>query len=71
MIVVTLKCVIPIWNEVEYFKEYEQKLNKISGAENANKVMHKVVFIVSTGNNDLKHFSNDLLFPKERGAVRR
>jgi phospholipase/lecithinase/hemolysin len=44
--------VIPIWKEVEYFKEYGQKLGKISGAENATRILNEAIVIVSMGSND-------------------
>ena len=52
LMVVILKSAIPIWKEVEYFKEYRQKLGKISGVENATRILHEAVFIVSMGSND-------------------
>eukprot|EP00253_Pinus_taeda_P002585 PITA_02585 len=44
--------VIPIWKEVEYFKEYGQKLGKIAGVEKANKILHEAIFVISIGSND-------------------
>ena len=37
---------------MEYFKEYKQKLGKISGVENASRILQEAVFVISIGSND-------------------
>ncbi|XP_057821548.1 GDSL esterase/lipase At2g04570 isoform X2 [Cryptomeria japonica] len=48
----TSRSVIPMWKEVEYFKEYKIKLERIAGIEEANNILNKAIFVVSAGSND-------------------
>ncbi|KAH9312030.1 hypothetical protein KI387_027065, partial [Taxus chinensis] len=43
---------IPMWKEVEYFKEYKTKVEKVAGVENAKKIIGEAVYIISVGSND-------------------
>jgi phospholipase/lecithinase/hemolysin len=44
--------VIPLWKEVQYFKEYGRKLGNIAGVEKATNILHEAIFIISIGSND-------------------
>ena len=44
---------IPVWKEVEYFKEYRTRLARVvGGVENAVKVLNTSVAFISIGTND-------------------
>ncbi|GMG98722.1 hypothetical protein Nepgr_000562 [Nepenthes gracilis] len=44
--------VIPLWKEVEYYKEYQHRLKHYVGAEKANEIITEAVYIASIGTND-------------------
>ncbi|XP_014522901.1 GDSL esterase/lipase At4g26790 [Vigna radiata var. radiata] len=44
--------VIPLWKEVEYYKEYQKKLRAYLGEENANEILSEALYLVSIGTND-------------------
>lgn len=44
--------VIPLWKEVEYYKDYQTKLRGYLGVENANTVLSEAVYLISMGTND-------------------
>lgn len=44
--------VIPLWKEVEYFKEYQSRLAKHAGRGRARRIVANAVYIVSIGTND-------------------
>lgn len=44
--------VIPLWKEVEYFKEYQSKLKGYAGDEKADFIIHEALYVVSIGTND-------------------
>ncbi|KAL4555458.1 hypothetical protein LXL04_038077 [Taraxacum kok-saghyz] len=44
--------VIPLWREVEYYKEYQTKLRSYLGDEKANTVISEAVYLISMGTND-------------------
>ncbi|KAH9652056.1 GDSL esterase/lipase [Citrus sinensis] len=44
--------VIPLWKEMEYYKEYQEKLRGFLGNEKANKVIGEALYLVSIGTND-------------------
>eukprot|EP01018_Ginkgo_biloba_P039307 Gb_35590 [translate_table: standard] len=44
--------VIPLWKEVEYFKEYRMRLGNIVGVQNATRIINEAIFVVSMGSND-------------------
>ncbi|KAG6517488.1 GDSL esterase/lipase At4g26790-like [Zingiber officinale] len=44
--------VIPLWKEVEYFKEYHRRLRRYAGQAQARYIIHEAVYIVSIGTND-------------------
>ncbi|WVY94419.1 hypothetical protein V8G54_033507, partial [Vigna mungo] len=44
--------VIPLWKEVEYYKEYQNKLRAHLGEENANEILSEALYLVSIGTND-------------------
>ena len=46
------KGVIPLWKEVEYYKEYQNKLRAYLGNEKANKIISEALYLVSIGTND-------------------
>lgn len=44
--------VIPLWKELEYYKEYQQRLRDYLGKEKANEVLSESMYLVSLGTND-------------------
>ncbi|KAI4383234.1 hypothetical protein MLD38_009099 [Melastoma candidum] len=44
--------VIPLWKELEYYKEYQEKLRQYLGKDQANYVLSEALYIVSLGTND-------------------
>ncbi|GKV17738.1 hypothetical protein SLEP1_g28201 [Rubroshorea leprosula] len=44
--------VIPLWKELEYYKEYQGKLRKYLGNEKANQLLSKALHLISIGTND-------------------
>lgn len=47
-----MQAVIPLWKEVEYFKEYQSRLAKHAGRGRARRIVANAVYIVSIGTND-------------------
>lgn len=43
---------IPLWQEVEYYKEYQNKLRAYLGRRSANRVLRQALYLVSLGTND-------------------
>ncbi|KAJ0591140.1 putative triacylglycerol lipase [Helianthus annuus] len=44
--------VIPLWKEVEYYKEYQKKLRHHLGDQKANSIISQAVYLTSMGTND-------------------
>ncbi|ONK70290.1 uncharacterized protein A4U43_C05F32210 [Asparagus officinalis] len=44
--------VIPLWREVEYFKDYQKKLRRYLGREKTKYVISEAIYIISIGTND-------------------
>lgn len=44
--------VIPLWKEVEYYKEYQKKLRSHFGTKKANEIVKEALYLVSIGTND-------------------
>ncbi|WCJ32994.1 GDSL esterase/lipase At4g26790 [Euphorbia peplus] len=44
--------VIPIWKQLEYYKEYQKKLRGYLGTEKANQVIREALYLISIGTND-------------------
>ncbi|KAI8552053.1 hypothetical protein RHMOL_Rhmol06G0234500 [Rhododendron molle] len=44
--------VIPMWKELEYYKEYQTKLRTYLGNQKANETLTEAVYIISLGTND-------------------
>lgn len=47
-----MQSVIPLWKEIEYYKEYQKKLKSYMGEAKANKTLTEALYIVSIGTND-------------------
>ena len=43
---------IPLWKEVEYFKDYQKQLQRYFGRAKAREIVNEAVYIVSIGTND-------------------
>lgn len=43
---------IPLWKEVEYYKEYQKKLRSHLGNDKANEIIREALYLVSAGTND-------------------
>ncbi|KAF5207922.1 GDSL esterase/lipase [Thalictrum thalictroides] len=44
--------VIPMWKELEYFKEYKKKLFDFMGENNAKNMLREALYMISVGTND-------------------
>uniref|UniRef100_A0A803LXZ8 GDSL esterase/lipase n=1 Tax=Chenopodium quinoa TaxID=63459 RepID=A0A803LXZ8_CHEQI len=44
--------VLPLWKEVEYYKQYQQQLRDYVGDERANTILEEAVYLISIGTND-------------------
>ncbi|XP_052178644.1 GDSL esterase/lipase At4g26790 [Diospyros lotus] len=44
--------VIPLWKELEYYKEYQMQLRSFLGDEKANQVLSEALYLISMGTND-------------------
>jgi phospholipase/lecithinase/hemolysin len=47
-----MKSVIPLWKEVEYFKEYKRRLRRHAGRAAARRIVSDALYVVSIGTND-------------------
>ncbi|GMN27944.1 hypothetical protein TIFTF001_001852 [Ficus carica] len=56
--------VIPLWKEVEYYKEYQNKLRAYLGPRKANRILRQALYLVSLGTNDF--LENYYIFPRRR-----
>lgn len=56
--------VIPVWKEMEYFKEYQARLKYILGEQGASKLINEAFYLISAGTNDF--IENYLQFPTRR-----
>lgn len=43
---------IPFWKELEYFKDYQNKLKAYMGIEKASNIISEALYIISLGTND-------------------
>ncbi|GAV85872.1 Lipase_GDSL domain-containing protein [Cephalotus follicularis] len=53
--------VIPLWKELEYYKEYQKKLRGYLGDEKANIILGEALYLMSMGTNDF--LENYYMFP--------
>ncbi|GAB2274955.1 hypothetical protein Dimus_009724 [Dionaea muscipula] len=44
--------VIPLWREVEYYKEYQARLREYLGEHKANEILSEALYVTSMGTND-------------------
>ncbi|KAH7546785.1 hypothetical protein FEM48_Zijuj01G0238100 [Ziziphus jujuba var. spinosa] len=44
--------VIPLWKELEYYKEYQNELRDYLGNDKANEVLSEALYLISIGTND-------------------
>lgn len=56
--------VIPLWKEVEYYKEYQNKLRAYLGHDKANNILTEALYLVSLGTNDF--LENYYVIPRRR-----
>lgn len=61
VIFLCLQNVIPLWKELEYYKEYQQKLRAYVGKKAANKIVRQALYLMSLGTNDF--LENYYIFP--------
>lgn len=47
-----MKAVIPLWKEIEYFKDYQKKLRRYIGRARAKYTVNEAIYIISIGTND-------------------
>lgn len=55
---------IPLWKELEYYKDYQTKLRAYLGDEKANQTIGEALYIMSIGTNDF--LENYYAFPPRR-----
>ncbi|KAJ0101911.1 hypothetical protein Patl1_04117 [Pistacia atlantica] len=53
--------VIPLWQEMDYYKEYQEKLRGYLGKEKANGILLEALYLISMGTNDF--LENYYIFP--------
>ncbi|KAI3964539.1 hypothetical protein MKW92_021222 [Papaver armeniacum] len=59
--------VIPLWQELEYYKEYQQKLKASAGDVKANEIISEALYLMSLGTNDfLENYYMPLLSNRSR-----
>ncbi|PKI64189.1 hypothetical protein CRG98_015376 [Punica granatum] len=64
--------VIPMWKELEYYTEYQQKLRSYLGGKKAYKIISEALYIVSLGTNDfLENYYSSFPIPGTNGGGRR
>nr|POE75203.1 gdsl esterase/lipase [Quercus suber] len=56
--------VIPVWKELEYYKEYQNKLRAYVGKDKANEILSEALYLMSLGTNDF--LENYYLSPKRQ-----
>ncbi|XVE78380.1 hypothetical protein DITRI_Ditri13aG0140300 [Diplodiscus trichospermus] len=56
--------VIPLWKELEYYNDYQQKLRAYVGEKKANKILTEALYLMSLGTNDF--LENYYIFPTRR-----
>ncbi|KAH9318082.1 hypothetical protein KI387_019851, partial [Taxus chinensis] len=56
--------VIPLWKEIDYFKEYQVRLKHMLGEQRASNVINKAIYLISIGTNDF--IENYLQIPTRR-----
>ncbi|XP_030481428.1 GDSL esterase/lipase At2g42990 isoform X2 [Cannabis sativa] len=56
--------VMPLWKEIEYYKEYQNKLKAYVGHRRARTILKQAVYLVSLGTNDF--LENYYIFPRRR-----
>ncbi|XP_059442192.1 GDSL esterase/lipase At4g26790-like [Corylus avellana] len=54
--------VVPLWGELEYYKEYQKDLRGYLGEEKANEVLSEALYLISIGTNDF--LENYYLLPE-------
>ncbi|XP_057765589.1 LOW QUALITY PROTEIN: GDSL esterase/lipase At4g26790-like [Salvia miltiorrhiza] len=59
-----LLSVMPLWKEVEYYKEYQIRLRNYVGNHKANQLLREALYIISIGTNDF--LENYYLLPHRR-----
>ncbi|KAK8505937.1 hypothetical protein V6N13_002593 [Hibiscus sabdariffa] len=56
--------VIPLWKELEYYKEYRRQLRAYVGKKKGNKILREALYLMSLGTNDF--LENYYTFPTRR-----
>lgn len=60
-ILLDMQSVIPLWKELEYYKEYQKDLRSYLGDDNANEILGEALYLMSIGTNDF--LENYYVFP--------
>ncbi|MCD9559260.1 hypothetical protein HAX54_017121 [Datura stramonium] len=58
--------VIPLWKEIENYKEYQKKLEAYAGSKKAKYIIQEALYLVSMGTNDF--LENYYLVPSKRAS---
>lgn len=56
-----MQTVLPLWRELEYFKDYKERLTRFQGKDKATKTLNEALYIISLGTVDF--LVNYFLFP--------
>lgn len=56
-----MQSVIPLWKQLEYYKEYQARLRTYLGAAKANEILREALYVLSMGTNDF--LENYYAFP--------
>lgn len=56
-----MQSVIPLWKELEYYKEYQKDLRSYLGDDKANEILGEALYLMSIGTNDF--LENYYAFP--------
>ena len=59
-----LQNVIPMWKELEFYKEYQNKLRAHVGKDKANEILSEALYLMSLGTNDF--LENYYIFPNRQ-----
>ncbi|XP_051151805.1 GDSL esterase/lipase At2g04570-like [Andrographis paniculata] len=60
--------VIPLWQELEYYKEYQKKLVAYAGEQKAKDIINESLYIISVGTNDF--LENYYTLPRTRSKYK-
>ena len=65
---------IPLYQQLDYFKEYQGKLNKVAGNQKAASIIKGALYLLSAGSADFRDYYvnplvNKLYTPDQYGSI--